>query len=112
MTFHPFNQCWRWDKASGLKTWLRDGWTALSGPPLEAWHDFRHPPTPEALRARNDMPPVSRYRCVGGPLDNQWHAAVGRWLIAWPGGPTYELTAKDDGTLVFVLMTQRTKASV
>lgn len=56
MNFHLF-KCWRWDKQSDLKLWLHDKWTALSGPPLEAWHDFRHPPTFEGLRARKDMPP-------------------------------------------------------
>jgi hypothetical protein len=52
MNLHPFNQCWRWDKTSDLKMWARDKWDAFIGPRLDAWHDFRHPPTPEQLRAR------------------------------------------------------------
>jgi hypothetical protein len=29
MNFHPFNQCWRWDKQSDLDMWLRDRWAVV-----------------------------------------------------------------------------------
>jgi pyrroloquinoline quinone (PQQ) biosynthesis protein C len=29
MNFHPFNQCWRWDKGSDLKMWVADKWYAV-----------------------------------------------------------------------------------
>jgi pyrroloquinoline quinone (PQQ) biosynthesis protein C len=29
MNFHPFNQCWRWDKQSDLKMWLNDRWAIV-----------------------------------------------------------------------------------
>jgi hypothetical protein len=46
---------------------------------------------------------MARYRCEGGPLDDQWHEALGSRLVVWPGGPVYRLTWDEDRTLVFVL---------